>query len=43
MIEEAWIDKQEEKQGFLNCDSEDHTAIGEINGGICNYNKTLCE
>lgn len=40
MIEEAWIDKDE---GFLNCDLEDRTAIGEINGEIYNYNKTLCD
>lgn len=40
-IEEAWINKDEEKQGFLNCDLEDRPAIGEINDGICNYNKTL--
>ena len=44
MIEEAWIDKDEEKQEFLNCDLEDRTVIEEINGGICNYNnKTLCD
>ena len=43
MVEKAWIEKEGERQGFLNCDLGDRTAIGETNGGICSYNKTLCE
>ena len=29
------VEKDEEKKGFLNCDSVDRTAIRGINGGIC--------
>ena len=41
MIEEAWMKKDEEKPEFLNCDLGDRIAIGETNGGICSYNKTM--
>ena len=44
MVEEkALKERAEEKQGSLNCDLGDHTATGEINGGICSYDKMFSD